>query len=196
MLRGMIVVGVLALNLAPAHADELHYDVGFGTAQVSGDLAGHLVADGQVGGRIVAGKRIDDWSVDGVFFGTDLTPAARPGDGTHSTLSLGIEARRYARVLQHLELYARAGIDYTWLVQCSATNVPPGGYSGRGYHYGAGLQLTWTWRIPRRSKLRYGRARVFVDLGRQVTRLQTSGAKPLDAGIQQLIFGFGISFGY
>jgi len=195
----VVIVVVLAWSTGDARADDsrYHYGVGFGPASLTGDLADHFSSDGQVSGRIYAGRRVGDWAVDAVFFGTDLALTGRPGEGTHSTLGLGVDVRRFVELFPHLEAYVRGGVDYTWLVRCHS-DAPPAGYSGSGYHYGAGLEVSWRWRLPRRSgkpRMDLG-LQLFADAGRQRTRLAKSGQKTLAGQIDQLTFGFGFSFAH
>ncbi len=198
MHRALVVVVVHLAFVGVASADRTHYGVGLGPAVITGDLAKHFTSEGQVGGRIYLGQRIGDWAIDGVFFGADLAPHARPDDGTHSTLALGVDVRRFVSLLPGVQAYVRGGVDYTWLARCHGDGLPVG-YSGSGYHYGAGLEVAWRWRLPRRpgSKRRVDLVwSAWLDAGRQKLSIGKPGAKTLSGQIDQITLGMGVGFDY
>jgi hypothetical protein len=200
-MRTAVLLGVVSLG-APglAHADRISFGVGLGPgAAIDGALDRHFDTDGEIGGRFFAGVRRGDFALEATFFGTDLhRPGAAP-DASHSTLSLGADLKRYLQVVPHVELYARGGIDYTWLVPCPGKpRAAPLGYAGPGLHLGAGVELGWDLALSQQSRGPIDRLgfKLWGDAWVQESRLSAPDLKPLDARLTAIDFGFSFDIEY
>ncbi|HUQ08423.1 MAG TPA: hypothetical protein VM261_38295 [Kofleriaceae bacterium] len=189
-----LAVVLVALPMTAAHADEMSLGVGFGGgAGLGGDLDRAFSANGEVGGRILLGWRRASTQIEASFFGTDVHLASSPMSGTHSTLALGLGLKQYVAVVPHVELYARGALDYTWLAPFP-DDAPPMGYAGRGFDYGAGVELGWRTRVPasRGTRIASVGVLVWLDAGRQHVRLTSDDGKPLRGTVDQ--GNLGVSF--
>jgi hypothetical protein len=198
-IRGGIVVAVLMLELGPAaaRADEVSLGVGLGFgADMAGDLDTAFSTENEAAGRFTLGLRRWNTQVEASFFGTDVHLSNSHMDGTHSTLTLAAGLKQYVPIVPHVELYARGAIDYTWLVPCPGKSIPPTGFAGRGWDYGAGIELGWR---KRPQPTYHGRIDsvgivLWLDAGRQHMHLDTddSDSKPMDGRLD--LFSSGVSF--
>lgn len=190
---------LVSLSAGTARADEVSLGVGFGGgAGLGGDLDTPFSADGEVGGRFTLGVRRASTQVEVSFFGTDIHLGSSEMTGTHSTLSLGLGLKQYVAILPHVELYARAALDHTWLVPFPDSSMPPMGFSGPGLGYGAGVELGWRKRVPEPQRTRIDSIGVvlWLDAGRQHLRLESDDAKPLRGTIDQANVGFSFTTAY
>lgn len=193
----LVLVCMLTGWLSPAasaRADTaIRLDMGFGeSARIGGDLARHFETSGEVSGRFALGLRRGHWSLDAVFFGTDLRPAGRPYDPygpCWSTLSPGIELRRFVPIVRGLHLYVRGGVSYTWIL--GEGQLPLHGLSGAGFAYGTGVEYRWLVDLPR---TRMGLI-AWADVGQQRAHLARSGIKPASAELGFGTMGLSVSFG-
>lgn len=145
---------VLAASLAApaARADQTYFGIGLSPGhRVGGDLARVYSSRDEVGGRFVLGQRRGDLAVELSFFGTDLHPAGAPAtargtagepdvDLSSSTLSLGAGLKQFVALSRHVELFARVGLDRTWLVPYPDLGAPGPRLDGYGFNYGAGIE--------------------------------------------------------
>lgn len=176
---------MIAALAGSARADEVSLGVGFGGgANLGGDLDAAFSGDGEVGGRFTFGWRRASTQVEASFFGTDMHLARSAMTGSHSTLSLGVGLKQYVAIVPHVELYARAALDHTWLVPFPDQSMPPMGFSGPGIGYGAGVELGWRWLV------------LWIDAGRQHLRLESDDAKPLTGTVDQVNVGVSFTTAY
>jgi hypothetical protein len=143
MSRVFLAAALVLASASPALADGAYAGLGFGGgAEIGGQLAERYDASGQVGGRLMAGWRTDEWALEGVLFGTDVTDlGARLGTESSSTLSLGVDLKYFLSLTNRLELYGRLGLNQTWIVADPSQGLPEGQEpAGRGWIYGAGAQ--------------------------------------------------------
>jgi hypothetical protein len=190
--RGAFTIAVVIVGATgSARADSIYWGAGFGAARLDGDLDRVFDTSGEIGGRILAGFRRGDTAIETSFFGTDLHYAdAVSIDGTHSTLSLGIGVKQHVRLMRHLEIYGRAGLDYTWLAGCPGKPaLPPLGYSGPGYDLGTGVVVDWHFAMPRGRIDSFG-VSLWLDAGLQRMRLTSDEGKPLTGGMSAVNAGF------
>jgi hypothetical protein len=203
-IRGGLVIAVLGLVLAPAaaRADELSLGLGLGFgADLGGDVDNAFSTENEAAGRIITGLRRHNTQFEVSFFGTDIHLAHSLMDGTHSTLTLGAGLKQYVPIVPHVELYARAALDYTWLEPWPpSSGMPPTGFSGRGWDYGAGIELGWRKRPPPtyHGSIDSVGVVVWLDAGRQHMRLETddTDAKPMDGRLDLLSSGFSFTTAY
>lgn len=188
-----IVFAALVAVPAAAWADDRFYG-GFGVSpghQIDGDLARAYTSEGEVGGRFVLGQRHGNLAFELSFFGTDLHPAGLADPDADpdadlaldsSTLSLGAGLKQYLPLSPNVELFARVGVDRTWLVPYPDRAKAPR-YDGYGLDYGAGIEAGT-------SGPRWG-VRGWVDLGRQHLDL-----RDLTGSLTSITFGASIYRGY
>lgn len=185
----LLAFATLALAAQPARATGYYFGVGMGDgAELQDDLALAFDTRDQISGRVVLGRRVGPWALEGSFFGTDMEGTY---DGVpYSTLSLGIGVKYYLPLTGRLELYVRGGLNQTTVAAGPGyeyAGATADGLNGRGYDYGTGLQYAWR-PLPRIQMS------VWVDLNRQVLRLnREAGGDSLDGRMEMVTFGF--SFG-
>jgi hypothetical protein len=178
--RAAVAIGLGVLLLAPAtaRADDWLMGVGFGHPTPGGDLDVQFDTQAQIAGRITLGRTFGPWAIDAVFFGADLSAAGR--ESTHSTLSLGADVTRFVAIGHGVDIYARGGLSYTWLVTCPGHAVPPPGprgYSGRSLQYGFGARwMARAWTLDRTRTITGG---VALDLNHQILQLEAAGKKAM-----------------
>lgn len=202
--RGRVVTTATSVALlagaAAAHADEMSLGVGLGGgAQLGGELREAFSSRDEVGGRATLGWRRASTQIEASFFGTDVHLANSAMYTSHSTLTLGIGVKQYVTLLPFLELYARGALDYTWLEPCPGKSIPPLGYSGSGFDYGAGVELGWRKRVPagsRKTRIDSVGAVLWLDLGRQHLTLEADDMKPLAGTVELASVGFSFTTAY
>lgn len=186
----LVFTAIAAATPGVARGDGYFLGVGVGgDARLGAELAEQFTAEGEASGRIVLGKRMGPWAVEGAFFGTDVR--SRYSDVPYSTLSLGLDLRYFLPLTSRLELYVRAGLNKTWLktwlaaAPDSSGRASDAGYEGRGLDYGTGLQYAW-----RPGKLQFS---IWLDFNKQFVRLHDAGRPSLDGELEMVTFG--VSFG-
>ena len=142
-----------------------YFGYGFGPGhKVEGDLAGAYTGEGEVGGRFVGGMRQGDTAFEASFFGTDLE--SRIDGESDSTFSVGLGMKQYVALSPNVELFARAGIDHTWLPALHDA-------SGWGIDFGAGME------VGTAAGDRWG-VRGWIDFGGQHANLHAHPPEPLE----------------
>jgi hypothetical protein len=179
----MTAMAVIALGGA-AYADGTYFGIGFGGARLDGELGRVFDATGEVGGRVIGGLRWADTALEVSFFGTDVHYVDEADAGAMSTMSLGIGVKQYATLSEHVSIYGRAGLDYTWLV-----GGP--GMTGRGYDLGTGLQLDSRW-ASRLSRISQWVVSAWLDAGYQRMRLESADSAPLYGQLIAVNIGFAV----
>ena len=176
-LAASLLVATSLAAPASVRADQTYFGIGLSPGhRIGGDLARAYSSRDEVGGRFVLGQRRGDLAVELSFFGTDLHPvgaqaAARGTAGepdvdlSSSTLSLGAGLKQFVALSRHVELFARVGLDRTWLVPYPDQGAPGPRLDGYGLNYGAGVEAGT--RGPG-----WG-ARAWLELGRQHLDLET-----------------------
>ena len=188
MRRAALVLALLIAAPSRARGDSLYDGVGIGTAAPRGELAQRFSADGEVGGRAHVGWRRDDVAIEGSFFGTDLHTAGGKHAG-YSTLSFAAGVKGYAPITPVVALFARAALDYTWLV----ANEPGGvtiDSAGPGWDLGTGVEAAWRWTVPQPSPLRCVGTSLWLDAGIQHMHLRSPDAPTIDGGLAEVTLGF------
>jgi len=128
---------------ARADPPAVHYGMAVAPGGLlGGDLARKLDTDGHVGGRFFLGLRRPGIGVEASLAGTDATVIGE--DAEVSTFALAIEARPSLSLAPGLSIYLHAGPSYDWI---GATDHPLGQFSGLGFVYGAGFELSTRRRI-------------------------------------------------
>ena len=180
-LSALLVIALAGAVAVPAHAEGFYVGVGMGPgATLASEIADHFSTDGQIAGRVIAGTRMGNLAVEASCFGTDFSPYAYDfvASSSHSSVSVGAGAKLYLPLAHGIEIYARGGLDKTWV---SGSDL-----SGRGYDYGVGVQ--------RSLRLLPGLAgAVWLDVGRQVVRLHPGTGAAIDGQLTMITLG--MSFG-
>lgn len=190
-----LLVLVLLCAAPSAHAQGFYLGLGVGgPADINDELGDYFdKADDESGGsgRIVLGKKLGPWAIEGVFFGTDMV--GRTDGGNYSALALGIDARYNLAITSGWDVYVRAGLNKTWLTPeedayCDDCGWSGEGYQGRGIDYGTGIQYTL-------RTMRLINVSFWLDFNRQVVRLRQEGSPTLDGKLSMVTLGLSVGTG-
>ncbi|RMH44202.1 MAG: hypothetical protein D6689_02995 [Deltaproteobacteria bacterium] len=148
-----------ALFVAPAGASAGGYvSVGVGDgAELDGDLAAGFSTDPQTDDyRLALGQRVGPIAIEAAVYGSEL----RGGAGDAAIVSAAVDLRAYHGLGAGFELFARGGVNKTWL--------RPGGdapdLAGRGHQLGFGAQYRLTTGLIGEAALWLDVSRTYVDL--------------------------------
>jgi hypothetical protein len=162
LLVSSLVVATVALAAGAAHAGP-YLGLGVGTApDMSGEMQGFAASSRS--GRLMLGQRFSAVAVEGAVGGFQLANAR---DVEYDAISVSGGGRLHVTLEGPLSLFARAGLERTWL---EADDMPD--YRGDGYYGGLGAEL--------RLALPLGETSVWVDYSRHQATLR-SGDREIDA---------------
>jgi hypothetical protein len=131
----LIVAGV-AMAAPAAHASS-YFLLGIGPKPGAGGDLGDAVDGDTRTARFGAGQRVGPIGLEGSVFGADLVGTGS-GDGfatgrEYSTLSVAADLKGFFPVLGPIEIFGKAGLNYTW--------VNGNDMSGSGWDLGGGAQF-------------------------------------------------------
>jgi hypothetical protein len=186
-MKPLLVVALLALPLAVATPAAAGGYVAFGLgsdAVLTGDLGERFDSEATGSGRLGFGVRYGPLALEASGFGaTAATPLADDAPrGAFSPLSLGVDVKYHLAFLPVVEVYGRAGLNRTWLMNDDSGSA---GYSGTGHALGGGLQL------PLRA-LPVVQAAVWLDYTRHTTRLESSAGDAVGGNAHLLMLGLSV----
>ncbi len=201
-MRFLLMVMLVAVPAA-AHADGYFFNEGLGPgATVGGEMGQRFDGEG-LSLRVSLGRRVNNWAVEGVLFGSNLNEEGSTGNFAQPqfmALSYGVDFRYYIPLGPNLEAYAKAGLHGTSITTTALADDPSGlaDYGGRGYDVGGGI--SWfvrpfkalgssSFRFNPFARLKVG---LFADLTMQTVRLNKDRAPSLDGDLRMWTFGFGI----
>lgn len=201
-MRFLLMVMLVAVPAA-ARADGYFFTEGLGPgATVAGEMGQRFDGDG-LALRVSLGRRVNNWAVEGVLFGSNLKEQGGTSDLANPqfmALSYGFDFRYYIPLGPNLEAYAKAGLHGTSITLNALASDPNdlSDYGGRGYDVGGGI--SWfvrpfqalgssNFRSNPFARLKVG---LFADLTMQTVRLNKDNAPSLDGDLRMWTFGFGI----
>jgi hypothetical protein len=210
MRRSLLVVLALAFVAPSARADGFYFTESLGGARVDDQLADHM-GNGGFTARVALGIRRGPWAIEGYFSAIGSSEQAREFDDGGNPIRPNGDYNRYASLMMygadlkyikpiapHLDVYLRGGLSH------GETDGVLAGYGGRGYGYGAGIQLkgkvsAWGLLCWPLYFIKYGpkiTGALYVDAGSDVVRLHARddvrhGAS-VDAHLSHLMMGFAL----
>lgn len=169
-MRSLFVAALVAGSASVASAGG-YVGLGIGTAASPGGDMAMSSSDGNRSGRLMLGTRFGHLSLEGAGsrYGLIGVSGASPYQGTMLAGAL-----KYSLPLgNNFELFARGGLERTWLTHESATAGNAYDWSGNGWLLGAGFEY--------RLDLGVTAASVFVDYEHSDTTLST----PAEMNVQR-----------
>ncbi len=158
----MTLAGVAAVGSVGALASEAsagpYLGLGIGTSPNLHDDGQGLSADSR-SGRLELGQRFSIVAVEGAVGGYQLADAA---DSEYNAVSVSGGGRVHLPLQGPLSLFARAGVERTWLRVANMED-----YDGNGYYGGLGAEL--------RLALPLGETAVWVDYSQHRVTLDNGG---------------------
>ena len=169
-----LVLASLAIAAPAAHASS-YFLLGIGPRPGAGGELGDVVDGDSRSVRFGAGQRIGPIGLEGTAFGADLVGTG--GDGftrgrEYSTLSVAGDLKGFFPVLGPIEIFGKAGLNYTW--------VNGNDYSGSGWDLGGGAQFV--------LELPLGYAAVWVDYTYQNLGL-SDDTRDIDGSLDMVMVG-------
>jgi hypothetical protein len=181
-MRSLLAFALLGSLPPLARADGFYLGLGAGNgAAIQGSFAERYDAEDLSSGRLLVGRRWDNFALEGGYFGTDLVAV----DGSYSASALGLDLKYHVPLFFGLELYVKGGLHLA--------RVEPSGWGnddvarGRGYGYGVGL--LWALRA-----LQVVEAGVWLDLSKEITHYRFDDGSA-DAEMRFIMIGFSIGTG-
>lgn len=130
-----VLVAGVAIVAPAAHANS-YVLFGIGPSAGAGGGLGDLVDGDTRAARFGLGQRVGPVGLEASLFGADLVGVAGYGfarGNEYSTLSAAADLKGFFPVLGPIEIFGKAGLNYTW--------VNGNDYSGAGWDLGAGAQF-------------------------------------------------------
>ncbi len=129
---------IVVLFGGDAHAGP-YMSLGFGSERLGGELQDRFDSRGANSGQLAFGYRIGPIAGEAGVMGSMLdSVTVEAGDA--SIISVGADVRYFLRISGPLEVFARGGMQRTWLLDHGDPLVDGG--SGQGYRAGGGLQVS------------------------------------------------------
>ncbi len=170
----LVLVG-LAVAAPAAHASS-YFLLGIGPRPGAGGDLGNAVDGDTRTARFGAGQRIGPIGLEGSVFGADLVGTGGGGGFAlgreYSTLSVAADLKGFFPVLGPIEIFGKAGLNYTW--------VNGNDYSGSGWDLGGGAQFV--------LELPLGYAAVWVDYTYQNLGL-SDDTRDIDGSLNMVMVG-------
>lgn len=169
----VLVAGVAAA--APAAHASSYFLFGIGPkAGAGGDLGDAVNGDTRTA-RFGVGQRVGPIGLEGSVFGADLVGAGNQNFGLrreYNTLSTALDLKGFFPVLGPIEIFGKAGLNYTW--------VNGNDYSGSGWDLGGGAQFV--------LEMPLGYAAVWVDYTYQNLGL-SDDQRDVNGSLNMIMFG-------
>lgn len=185
-MRGASPISILALFAAPlaAHAGGGYVSAGIGSgAGLGGQLSESFQTEDNRSARFSLGQRVGPVAVEASLFGAGMVGESQMvGVGAdYDTLSVGVDLKYYFTLAGPLELYPKAGLNKTWLLEPTGASSD---YDGTGWDLGGGLQFTFDSPVAM--------AALWLDFTHQRTDLRDSSRPDLDGQVSMLTLGLSL----
>src|SRR5690606_15763370 len=177
---GAALAVALSAPLA-AHAGGGYISAGMGGgAGLDGELGTFFTTEDSGSARLSLGQRIGPVALEASLFGAGLVgQRAYVGmDAEYDTLTAGVDLKYYIGLTGPLEIYGKAGLNKTWLMEPDGVQHD---YDGRGWDLGGGVQFT--------IDTPMAMAAVWLDFTHLRTELREEGRRRLDGRMNMLTLG-------
>ena len=180
---------VLAITLSlplAAHAGGGYVSAGVGGgAGLDGQLENTFTTDEARSGRFSLGQRIGPVALEVSLLGAEMfgQNAYVGMREQYTALTAGVDLKYYVGLTGPLELYGKAGLNKTWLMEPAGSSHD---YDGRGWDLGAGLQFT----IDTPAAM----AAIWLDFTHLRTDLRDGESRALDGQMNMLTLGLSLGF--
>jgi hypothetical protein len=172
-----VLVAGVAIAAPVANASS-YFLLGIGPKPGAGGDLGDLVDGDTRSARFGVGQRVGPVGLEGSVFGADLVGVNGYGfarGNEYSTLSVAADLKGFFPVLGPIEIFGKAGLNYTW--------VNGNDYSGAGWDLGGGAQFVLDFPM--------GYAAVWVDYTYQRLTL-SDDPREVDGSLNMLMVGISL----